>query len=147
MALVSSNTWKFIIQAFKSKIAAQFKCPIYSQFDEDLKSNQFIRIIPTGSSQVQKAVFLEAREYNMDCQFYFLRRKDSQFQNYVLNQVSILESLIHDNITLQLSDAQSTKAIDVTMGDLDLDVEVDGYESYFVAEWKLSCVHFGNPES
>ena len=79
----------------------------------------------------------------MDCQYYFTRRKDTNFQNYVLNQVSLLEALVHDNITLDLAD--STKAINVTMGDLDFNVEVDGYEDYFVAQWSLSCTHFGNP--
>ena len=72
----------------------------------------------------------------------FSKRKDTKFQDYVLNQVSILEALVHDNITLTLAD--STKAVNVTMGDLELDVEIDGYDDYFVAQWQLSCTHFGN---
>ena len=65
-----------------------------------------------------------------------------QFQEYVLNQVSILEALVHDNITLDLAD--STKAVNVTLGDMDFGVEVDEYEDYFVVQWDLSCTHFGN---
>ena len=78
----------------------------------------------------------------MDCQYYFMRRKDAQFQNYVLNQVSILEALVHDNITLTLAD--STKAVDVTLGDLDFNVEVEDYDDYMVAQWTLTCTHYGN---
>ena len=78
----------------------------------------------------------------MDCQYYFLKRNDSQFQNYVLNQVSILEALIHDNITLDLAD--NSKAVNITLGDLDFNVEVEGYDDYMVCQWSLTCTHFGN---
>ena len=140
---MATNNWKNILTALKTKIRAGMNCPVYSDWDTDIKSNQFIKVVPTGSSQGEKATFLEVREFSMECQYYFTRRKDTNFQNYVLNQVSLLEALVHDNITLDLAD--STKAINVTMGDLDFNVEVDGYEDYFVAQWSLSCTHFGNP--
>ena len=118
------------------------KCPVFSDWQETVKANQFIRIIPNGSEQLEKATFIEVREFDMDCQYYFLRRQDVKFQDYVLNQVSILEALVHDNITLTLAD--STKAVNVTLGSLDFNVEVDGYEDYMIAQWSLTCTHFGN---
>ena len=142
MAVTYTNNWKNILTALKSKIRAEMKCPVYSGWDQENKSNQFIRIIPTGSSQSDKATFMEVREFEMECQYYFLKRNDTKFQDYVLNQVSILEALVHDNITLDLAD--STKAVNVTLGELTFDAEIDGYEDYFVVEWKLSCTHFGN---
>ena len=143
MSVTYTNNWKNILTALKSKIRYEMKCPVYSDWEEEIKANQFIRVIPVGSSQLDKASFIEVREFDMDCQYYFLKRKDKQFQNYVLNQVSILEALIHDNITITLAD--STQAVNVTLGELDFNVEVDGYEDYLVAEWNLSCTHFGNP--
>ena len=142
MAVTYTNNWKNILTALKSKIRAEMKCPVYSGWDQENKSNQFIRIIPTGSSQSDKATFMEVREFEMECQYYFLKRKDTKFQDYVLNQVSILEALVHDNITLTLAD--STKAVDVTLGDLDFNVEVEDYDDYMVAQWTLTCTHFGN---
>ena len=142
MSVTFKNNWKQILTALTSKIKAEMKCPVYTNWDEDIKGNQFIRVIPTGSDQLEKATFLEVREFQMDCQYYFLKRKDANFQNYVLQQVSILEALIHDNITITLAD--DTKAINVTLGELDLGVNVDEYDDYFVAEWSLSCTHFGN---
>ena len=142
MAVTYTNNWSNILKALMSKIRAEMKCPVYSNWREDNKSNQFIRIIPTGSSQQEKATFMEVREFNMQCQYYFVRRNNKDFQEYVLNQVSILEALIHDNITLDLSD--NTKAVNVTLGGCDFDEEVDGYEDYFVVQWDLSCTHFGN---
>ena len=120
MSVTFKNNWKQILTALKSKVRAEMKCPVYSDWDSEIRENQFIRIIPTGSSQEEKATFMEVREFNMECQYYFTRRKDSNFQNYVLNQVSLLEALVHDNITLTLAD--STKAVNVIMGDLVLDV-------------------------
>tara|TARA_R100000655_G_scaffold95973_1_gene138222 strand:- start:1091 stop:1525 length:435 start_codon:yes stop_codon:yes gene_type:complete len=142
MAVTYTNNWKNILTALKSKIRAEMKCPVYSDWEQEIKSNQFVKIVPTGSSQLDKATFMEVRSFEMDCQYFFVKRKDNKFQDYVLNQVSILEALIHDNITLTLAD--NTKAIDVTLGDLDFNVEVDNYEDYMVAQWTLTCTHFGN---
>ena len=144
MAVTYTNNWKNILTAFMSKVRAEMKCPVYSDWFEDSKSNQFIRIIPTGSSQTDKATHMEVREFEMECQYYFLNRKSSQFQNYVLNQVSILEALVHDNPTLSL--ANSTTAYNVMIGDLELNVESDNeeYEDYFIVGWDLSCEHLSN---
>tara|TARA_R100001530_G_scaffold76166_1_gene53475 strand:+ start:267 stop:701 length:435 start_codon:yes stop_codon:yes gene_type:complete len=142
VAVTYTNNWKNILTAIKSKIMAEMKCPVLSDWEQESKSNQFIRLVPTGSSQLEKATFMEVREFSIDCQYYFLRRNNKQFQEYVLNQVSILEALVHDNITLDLAD--STKAVNVTLGDMDFGVEVDEYEDYFVVQWDLSCTHFGN---
>ena len=142
MAVTYTNNWKNILKALKTKIRAEMKCPVYSDWEQDIKANQFIRIIPVGSSQLEKATFMEVRSFDMECQYYFTKRKDNKFQDYVLNQVSILEALVHDNITLELAD--TTKAVDVTLGDLDFNVEVDGYDDYMVAQWSLTCTHFGN---
>ena len=142
MAVTYTNNWKNILTALKSKIRAEMKCPVYSDWDKQVKGNQFIKIVPVGSSQLEKATFMEVREFDMECQYFFLKRKDNKFQDYVLNQVSIMEALIHDNITLTLSD--DTKAVDVTLGDLDFNVEVEEYDDYMVAQWSLNCTHFGN---
>ena len=142
MAVTYTNNWKNIITALMSKIKAEMKCPVFSDWDSEVKSNQFIRLIPVGSTQTDKATHMEVREFQFDCQYYFLKRKDAQFQNYVLNQVSILEALVHDNITLTLED--STTFVNVTMGTLELGAEVDEYDDYFVASWDLTGTHFGN---
>ena len=142
MAVTYTNVWKNVLTALMSKIRAEMKCPVYSDWDSEIKGNQFIRVIPTGSDQGDVTSFSEHRTFNMQLRYYFLKRKNQQFQNYVLNQVSILEALVHDNITLELAD--TTKAVDITLGDLDFNVEVEGYDDYMVAQWSLTCTHFGN---
>ena len=143
MAVTYKNVWKNVLTALKSKIRAEMKCPVFSNFDETNKSNQFIRLIPLGSDQGDVTKFSEHRTFNVSIQYYFIDRKNQQFQDYVLNQVSILEALVHDNPTVSLAD--STTAYNLMIGDLELDVEPDDeYEDYFIAGWDFSCEHLSN---
>ena len=126
-----------------SKIKAEMKCPVFSNFNEVNKSNQFIRLIPTGSTQGDVTAFSEHRTFNINMQYFILTQNNTQFQNYVLNQVSILEALVHDNPTISLAD--STTAYNLMIGDLDLEVEPeDDFEDYFIAGWDFSCEHLSN---
>ena len=143
MAVTYTNNWKNILTALKSKIMAEMKCPVYSDWYQEIKGNQFISVIPTSSEQGDVTNKSEHRTFNMEVRYYFLNRKDKQFQNYVLNQVSILEALVHDNPTLAL--ANSTTAYNVMIGDLEFNIaEEEEYEDYFIAGWDLSCEHLSN---
>ena len=143
MAVTYKNNWKNIITALMSKIKAEMKCPVFSNFDEVNKSNQFIRLMPTGSVQGDVTAFSEHRTFNINIQYFMISQNNMQFQNYVLNQVSILEALVHDNPTISLAD--STTAYNIMIGDLELEVETEeGYEDYFIAGWDFSCEHLSN---
>ena len=143
MAVTYTNNWKNLLTALMSKIKAEMKCPVFSGFDDVNKSNQFIKLLPLGSIQGDVTKFSEHRTFNINIRYYIINRNDSQFQNYVLNQVSILEALNHDNPTLTLAD--STTAYNLMIGDLDLEVDTgDEYEDYFIAGWDFSCEHLSN---
>ena len=143
MAVTYTNTWKNILVALKSKIKAEMKCPVFSGFDETSKANQFIRMIPTGSEQGDVTSKSEHRTFSIDIIYYFVNRNNAQFQDYILNQVSILEALIHDNPTLSLAD--STTAYNLRSGANELGIEVEeGYEDYFATSWNFSCEHLNN---
>ena len=143
MAVTYKNNWKNILTALMSKIRAEMKCPVFSGFDEENKSNQFIKLTPNGSEQGDVTKFSEHRTFNIFIHYYIMNQNNSQFQNYVLNQVSILEALIHDNPTLTLAD--STTAYNLMIGDLELNIEPeDEFENYFIAGWGFSCEHLSN---
>ena len=143
MAVTYKNNWKNILTALMSKVKAEMKCPVFSGFDEESKSNQFIKFIPNGSEQGDVTKFSEHRTFNIDIHYYIMNQNNSQFQNYVLNQVSILEALVHDNPTLSLAD--STTAYNLMIGDLELDIEPpENYEDYFIAGWNFTCEHLSN---
>ena len=143
MAVTYTNVWKNILTALKSKIMAEMKCPVYSDWYDEVKGNQFISVIPTSSEQGDVTSKSEHRIFNMEVRYYFLNRNNKQFQNYVLNQVSILEALVHDNPTASLAD--STTAYNLMIGDLELGADPpEEYEDYFIAGWDFSCEHLSN---
>ena len=143
MAVTYTNVWKQILTALMSKIRAEMKCPVFRGFDETSKANQFIRLIPLGSTQGDVTKFSEHRTFDINIKYYFLNRNNAQFQDYILNQISILEALIHDNPTLSLSD--STTAYNLRSGNNELGVEVDEeHEDYFATSWNFSCEHLNN---
>ena len=143
MAVTYTNTWKNILVALKSKIKAEMKCPVLSGFDEKNKSNQFIVLTPTGSEQGDVTKNSEHRTFLIDIQYYFINRNNAQFQDYMLNQVSILEALIHDNPTLSLAD--STTAYNLRSGSNEMGIEVEEeYEDYYAISWNFSCEHLNN---
>ena len=43
MAVTYTNNWKNILTALKSNIRAEMKCPVFSNWEETSKSNQFVR--------------------------------------------------------------------------------------------------------
>jgi len=143
MAVTYTNTWKNILVALKSKIRAEMKCPVISGFDETSKANQFIRLIPRGSEQGDVTKYSEHRIFNIDIIYYLVDRNNTQFQDYVFNQISILEALIHDNPTLLLAD--STYAYNLRSGNNEIDIEqAEEYEDYLVTSWNFSCEHLNN---
>ena len=143
MPITFKNNWKNILSALKSKITAEIKCPVFSNYNETNKSNKFIKLIPTGSEQGNVTKFSEHRIFNIDIHYYFRNTADAKFQDYLFNQVSILEALIHDNPTLALED--NTTAYNLTIGDLDLNVTPDeDHENYFIAGWGFTCEHLSN---
>ena len=143
MAVTYKNTWNNIKVALMSKLKAEMKCPIFSGSYTESKANQFIKLISVGSVQGDVTKFSEHRTYNMELKYYFIKRKDNKFQDYVLNQISILEALVHDNPTITLAD--STTAYNVMIGDLEFNVGAeDEYEDYFITGWDLSCEHLSN---
>ena len=72
MAVTYTNTWKNILLALKNKITTEMNCPVMSGFNENKKSNQFIFITPIGSEQLEKTAHMETRQYNINCQYFFM---------------------------------------------------------------------------
>ena len=64
MSVTYTNNWANILKALMSKIRAEMKCPVYSDWDTEIKGNQFIRVIPVGSLQGDVTKFSEHRTFN-----------------------------------------------------------------------------------
>ena len=145
MAVTFTNNWKNILDKLESILEAEFKgaLPVYKGNSVPKGINQALKLTPLSSVLNEYNTNSETREFTVSVQFIFAEANIRETAlDHVLRYVSRIEALVHDNITLELAD--STKAIDITLGDLDFNVEVEGYDDYMVAQWSLTCTHFGN---
>ena len=144
MAVTYTNNFNNIIDKLMEIIKTEMPVPVQKTTTDQplLKANESIRLIPNGSSLVEYASFMEQREYSITIQYVFQdRRENHNFLDHVMNNCSRLEALIHDNLTITLTD--STTAFDLRMNDMDLDAEIEE-EGFFVVDYDFTCQHIGN---
>ena len=145
MAVTYTNNFNNIIDKLMEIIKGEVTIPVVKVTAKDplLKANQHIRLIPNGSTLMEYASHMEQREYSITIQYVFLdRREDNGFLDHVMANTSELEALIHDNITITLTD--STRAFDLRMNNMELDAEIEEEEGFFVVEYDFTCQHIGN---
>lgn len=146
MAVTYTNNFNNIIDKLMEIIKVEVSIPVVKAITKDpiLQANQSIRLIPNGSTLVTYASHMEQREYSVTIQYIFIdRREDHNFLDHVMANTSQLEALIHDNITMTLGDDNSTRAFDLRMQEMELDVDID-QEGFFVVEYEFTCQHIGN---
>ena len=144
MAVTYTNNFNNIMDKLMEIIKAEMPVPVQKTTTTQplLKANESIRLIPNGSTLTEYASFMEQREFSISIQYVFQdRRENHGFLDHVMNNSSRLEALIHDNITITLTD--STTAFDLRMNDMELDADIDE-EGFFVVEYDFTCQHIGN---
>ena len=144
MAVTYTNNFNNIMDKLEEIIKTEMPVPVQKATNEQpmLKSNEFIRLIPNGSSLVEFASHMEQREFSITIQYIFQDKSESHnFLDHVMNNSARLEALIHDNITITLAD--STTAFNLRMNEMDLDADTDE-EGFFVVEYDFTCEHIGN---
>lgn len=144
MAVTYTNNFNNIMDKLEEIIKTEMPVPVQKATNDQpmLKSNEFIRLIPNGSSLVEFASHMEQREFSITIQYIFQDKRESHnFLDHVMNNSARLEALIHDNITITLAD--STTAFNLRMNEMDLDADTDE-EGFFVVEYDFTCEHIGN---
>ena len=61
--------------------------------------------------------------------------------DHILRYVSRVESLIHDNMTMTLSDTNSTRAFNCRVDSCSLN---QGDENEYIVVWDYQCIHMSN---
>ena len=103
---MATNHWKNITSALESTIKGSLKCAVYSGWEDNKKGNEFIRLVPVGSNSLEKATFLESREYEFSLKYYFLKRSNPNFKNFVFTRVAQMQDLFSGtNIVIDLADS------------------------------------------
>ena len=142
MPITFTNNWKNILDKLENILKSEFKgaMPVF-RGEDSTSGTQFLIIEPIGTSLIEYNVTSETREFDVEISFHF---RDANMKknslDHVFRQVSRIEALIHDNVTMTLAD--STIALNCELSSCDLDV--GDSESEYVVSWDFSCIHQGN---
>ena len=141
MAISFTNNWKNILDKLEYTIRNEFKgaLPVY-RGNQAPAGTTYLQLNPTGSELLEYNVTSETREFTIQVLYYFLEAnvKDTAL-DHILRTVSRIEALVHDNLSMELSDGSS--ALNCRMQSTDLNTED---EEMYVVEWEYKCMHMGN---
>ena len=141
MAVSFTNNWKNILDKLENTLRTEFKgaLPVY-RGNKAPAGTTYLQLNPIGSELLEYNVTSETREFTIQILYYFLETnvKDSALE-HILRTVSRIEALIHDNVSMTLSD--SSQAFNCRMQSTTLNA---GEEDMYVVEWEYKCMHLGN---
>tara|TARA_Y100000004_G_scaffold79743_1_gene89604 strand:+ start:58 stop:498 length:441 start_codon:yes stop_codon:yes gene_type:complete len=144
MAVVTfTNNYKNILDKLESIIESEFKgaMPVYKGSSIPKGINQALQLIPQGSNLLEYNATSETREFTIEIRFVFNEvNVNESALDHILRQVSRLEALIHDNVSMDLSD--SSRAFNCRFESTDLNADEES--GIYVVVWDYKCQHLGN---
>ena len=143
MAVTFTNNFKNILDKLRNTLRTEFKgaVPVYVGHESVQASTQFIRLDPVGSELLAYMVNAETREFTVNMYYYFLDKNIKKTSlDHVLRYISRIEALVHDNISMTLSD--STTAFNCRVDSTVLNALED--ENEYVVEMIWKGQHLGN---
>ena len=143
MAVTFTNNFKLILDKLESIIESEFKgaLPTFKGNSIPKGINQAIQLIPTGSDLSEYNTTSEIREFSIEIRFVFNEANVNETAlDHILRQVSRIEALIHDNVSMTLSDSSS--AFNCRFESTELNAEEES--GIYVVLWDYKCQHLGN---
>ena len=143
MAVTFTNNWKNILDKVQSTLRTEFggSAKVFIGREDESAGTQYFRLEPSSSELTELYVGGEQREFTINIFFYFNNKEIGKKEyDHILRFVSRAEALMHDNITLTLSD--STTLFDCRMSNCQLDVGEP--EDPYIVQWEYLCSHLGN---
>ena len=110
MPITFTNNFKNILDKLQSVFRTEFKntLPVFVGEENEKVGSQFLRLDPIGSELIEYNVNAELREYTINIFLYFGDKSHNRTKlDAVLRLVSRIEALIHDNISMTLSDSSN----------------------------------------
>ena len=143
MAVTFTNNWKNILDKLESILESEFKgaLPVYKGNTIPTGVNQALQLMPTESVLSEYNTTSETREFTVEVRFIFNEANVKETAlDHILRQVSRIEALIHDNVTMTLSD--SSNAFNCRFDSTELNADEES--GIYVVEWDYKCQHLGN---
>ena len=110
MAVTFTNNWKNILDKLESVLESEFKgaLPVYKGNSIPAGVNQALQLMPTGSVLSDYNATSETREFSIQVRFIFNEANVNETAlDHILRQVSRIEALIHDNVSMSYTNENS----------------------------------------
>jgi hypothetical protein len=143
MAVNFNNNWKLILDKLESVLETEFKAalPIYKGNSIPNGVNQALQLIPVSSSLLEYNATSETREFNIELRFVFNEANVNETAlDHILRQVSRVEALIHDHVSMVLSN--DTRAFNCRLDSTELNADEES--GIYIVVWDYKCQHLGN---
>jgi len=143
MAVTFTNNWKNILDKLRNVLRTEYggTLPTYIGSEDSNAGTQYIRLDPIGSELVEYSLNSEMREFTINIYYVFGGANVKKTAlDHVLRFVSRTEALIHDNMTITLTD--SSEAFNCRFESTELNTDEE--EATYVVQWVWKCQHFGN---
>ena len=137
MPVTFTNNFKNILDKLRNVLRTEFKgtLPIYIGHEQKEQGNQYLRLDPVGTTLSEYNVNGEIREFQINMFYYFADPNVNKSSlDHVLRFVSRIEALIHDNITIELTD--STNCFNCRIEATELNALDDENEYVVQFEWR-----------
>ena len=134
------NNWKNILDKLRSVLRTEYgnTLPVYIGDEDSSTSSQYIRLDPQGSELSEYSVTSEMREFTVNVFYVFSGANVKKTAlDHILRFVSRTEALIHDNISMELSD--STSAFNCRFESTELGTDEE--ENVYIVNWVWKCQH------
>ena len=143
MPITPVNTFLNILDKLSNILRTEFgnTLPVYVGHDTKNVGTQYLRLDPDSSELVEYTNASEKREFTINMFYYAFQKKlEKRELENILRIVARIESLVHDNIQMTLSD--NTTAYNTRIETTELDVLDD--EDKYVVQFELKCLHLSN---
>jgi len=143
MPVTFTNNFKNILDKLRNVLRTEFKgtLPVYIGHEQKEQGNQYLRLDPVGSTLNEYNVNGEIREFQINMFYYFADPNVNKSSlDHVLRFVSRIEALIHDNVTIELTD--STNCFNCRIEATELNALDD--ENEYVVQFEWRGQHLGN---
>ena len=142
MAVTFENNWKLILDKLESVLESEFKgaLPVYKGNSIPAGVNQALQLMPTGSVLSDYNATSETREFSIQVRFIFNEANVRETAlDHILRQVSRIEALIHDNVSMTLSIGN---AFNCRFESTELNADEES--GIYVVVWDYKCQNQGN---
>ena len=141
------NNWKNILDKLESILETEFKgaLPVYQGNSIPTGANQAIQLIPTGTELTDYNATSETREFSIEVRFIFNEANINETAlDHILRQVSRIEALIHDNVSMSYTNenSQTENAFNCRFESTELNADEES--GIYVVVWDYKCQHLGN---